>query len=63
MIKDILIDNELTSLVYISDIGFYPKANGHYRIRKEIRDDNDYLCPPKNKNKTRANLNENLPSF
>ena len=34
-IKEILNTNELTSLLYITDIGFYPNANGHYRIRKE----------------------------
>lgn len=34
-IKSLLIDNELTSLLYITDIGFYPKAEGHYRSRKE----------------------------
>lgn len=34
-IKDLLKSNELTSLLYITDIGFYPNANGHYRIRKE----------------------------
>lgn len=39
-IKDILKTNELTSLLYITDIGFYPKANGHYRIRKEGAEQN-----------------------
>lgn len=34
-IKDMLVSNELTSLLYITDIGFYPKAEGHYRSRKE----------------------------
>ncbi|MDE5711221.1 MAG: AraC family transcriptional regulator [Bacteroides sp.] len=34
-IKDILTSNELTSLLHITDIGYYPKAEGHYRSRKE----------------------------
>lgn len=34
-IKDILTTNELTSLLYITDIGYYPKAEGHYRSRKD----------------------------
>lgn len=34
-IKDILKKNELTSLLYITDIGYYPKAKGHYRSRAE----------------------------
>lgn len=33
-LKNILKTNELNSLLYITDIGFYPKANGHCRIRK-----------------------------
>lgn len=40
IIKDILRTNELTSLLYITDIGFYPKADGHYRIRKDGSEQN-----------------------
>ena len=32
-IKKILINNELTRLLYVTDIGYYPKAAGHYRTR------------------------------
>lgn len=34
-IKSILQQNEITSLLYITDIGYYPKAEGHYRKREE----------------------------
>lgn len=37
-IKDMLTSNELTSLLHITDIGYYPKAEGHYRSRKEGAD-------------------------
>lgn len=34
-IKEILIHNELTGLLYVTDIGYYPKAKGHFRTRCE----------------------------
>lgn len=39
-IKEILINNELTSLLYVTDIGYYPKAKGHYRTRHEGSEQN-----------------------
>ena len=33
-IKEILRQNELTQLLHITDIGFYPHATGHYIARK-----------------------------
>lgn len=39
-IKDILITNELTSLLYITDIGYYPNAKGHFRIRNKGAEQN-----------------------
>lgn len=33
-IKEILNSNELTKLLYVTDIGYYPHAVGHYRARK-----------------------------
>lgn len=33
-IKEMLEQNELTRLLYVTDIGYYPEAKGHYRIRK-----------------------------
>lgn len=39
-IKEILISNELTSLLYVTDIGYYPKAKGHYRTRHEGSEQN-----------------------
>lgn len=35
LIKNILQKNPITNLLYITDIGFYPEALGHYRMRKE----------------------------
>lgn len=32
-IKEMLTNNELTRLLYVTDIGYYPKATGHYRTR------------------------------
>lgn len=34
-IKDMLSINELTKSLYVTDIGYYPQAVGHYRVRKE----------------------------
>lgn len=34
-IKEILIHNELTGLLYVTDIGYYPKAKGHFLTRCE----------------------------
>lgn len=34
-IKKVVSENELTSLLYITDIGFYPKACGHFRSREK----------------------------
>ena len=39
-IKEILIHNELTSLLYVTDIGYYPHAAGHYRTRHEGAEQN-----------------------
>ena len=33
-IKKILVGNELTNLLYVTDIGYYPHATGHYRARR-----------------------------
>lgn len=33
-IKEILNSNEITQLLYVTDIGYYPQAIGHYRARK-----------------------------
>ncbi len=33
-IKQTLSSNDLTKLLYVTDIGFYPLAQGHYRIRE-----------------------------
>lgn len=33
-IKEILEQDSLTCLLYVTDIGYYPNATGHYRIRK-----------------------------
>ena len=34
-IKEIMAQNELTRLLYVTDIGYYPQANGHYRTRNK----------------------------
>lgn len=34
-IIDVLQNNDITKLLYITDIGYYPYAQGHYRLRKE----------------------------
>lgn len=34
-IIELLQNNEITNLLYVTDIGFYPKASGHYRTRPE----------------------------
>ena len=39
-IKELMIQNELTRLLYVTDIGFYPKAKGHYRIRNKGSEQN-----------------------
>lgn len=39
-IKEILMHNELTSLLYVTDIGYYPHAAGHYRTRHEGAEQN-----------------------
>lgn len=39
-IKNLLIENELTSLLYITDIGYYPEATGHYIVRPKGADQN-----------------------
>lgn len=33
-IKNILANDEVTKMLYITDIGYYPHAEGHYRTRK-----------------------------
>lgn len=39
-IKELMIQNELTRLLYVTDIGFYPKAKGHYRTRNKGSEQN-----------------------
>ena len=39
-IKNILVKNELTKLLYITDIGYYPNAKDHYIVRKNGVDQN-----------------------
>ena len=39
-IKNCLKENELTSLLYVTDIGYYPNATGHYRSRHAGVDQN-----------------------
>ena len=34
-IKEIMAQNELTRLLYVTDIGYYPQADGHYRTRNK----------------------------
>lgn len=34
-VKNILASNELTKLLFVTDIGYYPHAEGHYRVRRE----------------------------
>lgn len=60
-IKDILTNNELTSLLFLTDIGFYPNADGHYRSRKEGADQHILIYCTDGKgwvniNETRYNL-------
>ena len=48
-IKNILQEREMTSLLYVTDIGYYPNAIGHYRVRNHGVDQNILIYCEKGK--------------